>query len=71
VVTFGWHAPLIVAGQEMPIADYPRFGNPYLEAEFDQRRYAIAAGDYGLTLDFATGDRIAEGPSGNPFRFRR
>ena len=71
VVTFGWHAPLIVAGQEMPIADYPRFGNPYVEAEFDQRRYAIAAGDYGLTLDFATGDRIAEGPSGNPFRFRR
>jgi len=64
VMTFGWHAPLVVASQEVPIADYPRFENPYVEAEFDQRRYEISAGEYGLILDFATGDRVAEGKRG-------
>ncbi len=62
VMTFGWHAPLTVAGQEVPIADYPRFENPYVEAGFDEGRYEISAGGYGLMLDFATGDRVANGP---------
>jgi len=71
VMTFGWHAPLTVAGQEVPIADYPRFENPYVEAGFDERRYEISAGGYGLLLDFATGDRVAEGPRGKRPGFPR
>ncbi|MCP5067206.1 MAG: hypothetical protein GY946_11625, partial [bacterium] len=70
-MTFGWHEPLTVAGLEVPISDYPRFANPYVEVGFDERRYEISAGGYGLTLDFVTGDRVAEGPRRKPTGFLR
>jgi len=62
VMTFGWYAPLTVAGQEIPLADYPRFDNPFVNAGFDEGRYEISAEDYGLVLDFVTGDRTAKAP---------
>jgi hypothetical protein len=60
VMTFGWHAPLTVAGREVPIADYPRFENPYVQTGFDERRYEISTERYRLLLDFETGERVAE-----------
>jgi len=58
-VTFGWHAPLVVAGEEIALAGYPRFDNRYLRTEFDERRYQITAGGYSLLLDFDEDVRLA------------
>jgi hypothetical protein len=36
LVTFGWYAPLAVEGVGVvPLADYPRFDNRYLQVDFD------------------------------------
>jgi hypothetical protein len=34
---FSWTGPLVVAGAEMPIADYPRMENPWASIEFGDR----------------------------------
>ena len=61
-MTFGWQAPLRVRGVETPIADYPRFDNPFLQVPFGDLRYEVTHGDYRLLLDFADGTREASGP---------
>jgi len=33
-ISFGWEAPLAVAGEEIPIRDYPRYDNPWAQTEF-------------------------------------
>jgi hypothetical protein len=63
-VTFGWHAPLVVNGVEVPLADYPRFDNPFVRTEFDDTRYEVSDGEYGLVLDFETNERRVKGPRG-------
>lgn len=60
LVGFGWHAPLTVEGVGVvPLADYPRFDNRYLETDFDDRRYEVTDGAWSLLLDFDTGERVA------------
>ena len=49
---FGWTGPLTVAGQEIELHGYPRFDNPYCQAEPGQRRYTIRHGDDELLLEF-------------------
>jgi hypothetical protein len=51
-VSFGWVEPLRVGGREVPLHDYPRFDNPYCQAEVGERRYVIARGEEQLVLDF-------------------
>jgi len=61
-ITFGWHAPLVVAGQEIPLRDYRRFDNPFVQVDFGETRYEISDGAYGLVLDFAVDERSATSP---------
>lgn len=51
-VQFGWHGPLRVAGEHVELHSYPRFLNPYCQAEFGARQYTIRYGDDTYTLDF-------------------
>lgn len=51
-VCFGWNEPLTVAGKAVALHGYPRFANPYVQAELGARRYTIYAGGEQLVLDF-------------------
>ena len=62
-LSFGWEAPLVVDGVPTPIADYPRMDNPYVQVPFGEVRYEIGDGEYGLILDFDTGERSALAPA--------
>ncbi len=59
---FGWHAPLEVEGEEIPLADYPRFDNPFVSTAFGETRYWVSDGEYHLWLDFSESRRTALGP---------
>lgn len=50
---------LLVDGDEVAIGDYPRFDTPWLQAEWEARRFEIAEGDARLVLDFDTSTRDA------------
>ena len=52
LVEFGWHGPLRVEGEQVQIHDYPRFDNPYCQAEFGARQYAIRHSGQTHTIDF-------------------
>ena len=65
-ITFGWNSPLVVGGQEIPLRDYPRYDNPFVQTEFGETRYEVSDGEYHLVLDFAVGKRLAWGPGGKP-----
>lgn len=52
-VEFGWHGALKVASEEIDLHAYPRFDNPYCQAEFGVKQYIIRYGGQELTLDFA------------------
>jgi hypothetical protein len=60
VMEFDWHGPLVVDGLEIPIADYPRYDNPFVQTPFGENRYEIEYDAYRLVLDFATNERVAE-----------
>ncbi len=51
-VSFGWEADLVVHGTPQPIADYPRYDNPFVKTDFLDTRYEVSAGKYSLVLDF-------------------
>jgi hypothetical protein len=54
-MNYGWDEPLLVRGDEMPIADYPRIDSPYGSQEFDSGDpYAIERGGLSVHLDPAT-----------------
>lgn len=55
---FGWEGPLKVAGEEISLRDYPRFGNPYCQAEFGQTAFDISLGEHKLELDFEVPRRV-------------
>ena len=51
---FGWSAPLIVAGVEQAIADFPRYESPWGTVERLETRHRFDAGEALLELDFDT-----------------
>ena len=51
-MSFGWTEPLRVGEQEVQLHNYPRFDNPYCQAEIGARCYTITHGDAQLVLDF-------------------
>ncbi len=58
LVRFGWTAPLSVDDIEIQLKDYPRYNNPYVQAEFDTTKIHIEAGGYKLSLNWETVERI-------------
>jgi hypothetical protein len=52
-VTFGWTGPLRVGGREIPLHGYPRFDNPYCQADLGSERYVIKHDADQLILDFS------------------
>lgn len=61
-LSFGWHAPLVVDGEQVPLAHELRLDNPFVRVPFDSRRYDVAHGAHRLRLDFAAGERTASAP---------
>jgi hypothetical protein len=57
---FGWRGPLRLDGRAIPLAGYPRYDNPYLQAEFGGESLALSHAESGarLELDFAAGKRL-------------
>jgi hypothetical protein len=53
---FGWHGPLRVDGDEIALHKYPRFDNPYCQADFASRQYTIRYRDH-----FGDGDSDRHG----------
>ena len=51
-VQFDWHGPLLVRGEEIELHDYPRFHNPYCQADFASRQYTIRYSDQTYSLGF-------------------
>jgi hypothetical protein len=54
---FDWEGPLILDGAELPLAVYPRYANPYCQAEFDPQEIHVRAGGEELRLNRKTGAR--------------
>ena len=51
-MTFGWDAPLTVAGNAIDLHRPFRMENRYVSVPFQGRRYAIRTGTEPLVLDF-------------------
>jgi len=60
-LTFGWEGPLVVAGQEIPIGDYPRYDNPWTRTEFLSKDLLLqdAETKHVLWQGFDGGERLA------------
>ena len=54
---FGWRGPLRQDGQIISLGDYPRYDNPYLQAEYRTNWFDIRLAGQQLVLDFETGER--------------
>jgi hypothetical protein len=58
LVTFGWDDPFTVAGEEMPLDGYPRFGNPWIRMRRGDPT-AMMYSDPALVFhDWPRGERI-------------
>jgi len=62
-VTFGWHEPLVVDGEEVPLRWEERLESPFGVAAFNQGRRDIEAGGHRLFLDLDGPLRLATLPS--------
>jgi len=60
LITFGWEAPLTVAGSERPLFHERRFDNPWSQSAFNQRVLSWSDGVYRVELDFEAGVRTVE-----------
>jgi hypothetical protein len=60
-VSFGWESPLLVADEEIPIRDYPRYDNPWTQTEFLSQDLVLhdRATGAGLLQYFEKGRRFA------------
>ena len=58
--SFSWQGPLRVAGEEIAVHDYPRFDNPYCQAEFGTTRYQIDYAGEQIRLDFSESSEQAD-----------
>jgi hypothetical protein len=55
LVEFGWADPLRVAGQDIPLRNYPRLDSPYGRCDFADPHFTIHHGDASLRIDLANG----------------
>jgi len=61
-MTFGWDAPLVANGAEVALDAFPRFDNPFVQAEFGARQLDVAHEGFALRLDFDEPSRRASAP---------
>jgi hypothetical protein len=54
LVAFDWEGDLTLDGETIPLAGYPRWENPYTQAEFGATQYTIEYQGRKLELDFDT-----------------
>ena len=54
VLSFAWQGPLLLNGEELPLAGYRHYENPYCMAEFPCPQMEIRQGEYLLRLDFSS-----------------
>jgi len=57
VVKFGWEGSLTVDGEVVEVEDYPRYDNPYVQAEFDPNEIHVQANSKELYLNWETRKR--------------
>jgi hypothetical protein len=57
VVKFGWDGPLSVNGGIVELDNYPRYDNPYVQADFESNKIHVQANDKELYLNWETGER--------------
>lgn len=50
LIRFGWEGPLALDGVDIPLDDYPRYDNPYVQAEFDPTEIKVAVNEHELIL---------------------
>jgi hypothetical protein len=58
LVRFGWEGPLTVDGENVNVEDYPRYDNPYVQAEFDPNEIHVKANGKELYLNWETSERV-------------
>ncbi len=58
-VRFGWQGPLKVDDAEISLSGYPRYDNPYVQAEFDTTEIQVTAGGHQLSLKWNSGERLS------------
>lgn len=61
-VTFGWEAPFVVGGSEIPITGFARYDDPWSQTGFNTRTTEIEDAGYGVHMDFEQGARTVFGP---------
>ncbi|MBS2012193.1 MAG: hypothetical protein JST00_04870 [Deltaproteobacteria bacterium] len=61
-ITFGWEAPLVVKGAEVPLAAPGRFDNPYAKVPVDPTEIVATKDGFGFRLDVKNGRRTLFGP---------
>jgi hypothetical protein len=57
LVRFGWHRALSVDELEIPLRDYPRYGNSFVQAEFNPSEIRVVAGGHQLRINWNSGER--------------
>jgi hypothetical protein len=57
LVAFDWVGALTLDGEEIPLDDYPRWDNPYTQADFGSTQYMIEYQGQQLFLDFVSAAR--------------
>ncbi|MEN8181679.1 MAG: hypothetical protein ABFS46_03985 [Myxococcota bacterium] len=65
-VELSWEGPLRVDGEPQALDGYPRMDNPFAQVGFDETRYEIDDGEYGLVLDFERDEREVSAPRPGP-----
>ena len=60
MVRFGWDEVFSVDNIEIPLHGYPRYENPYVQAEFDPGEIKVMDGGYELHLNWETGERTTK-----------
>jgi hypothetical protein len=52
LVSAGWNRPFVVAGEDQPIAEYPRMDSLWADVAFDTWRYRVVANNASIDHDF-------------------
>jgi hypothetical protein len=62
VITFGWEAPFVVAGNEIPLHATGRYENPYAQVPLDPKELTFQKDGFSLRYDVKRGVRVLSGP---------
>lgn len=57
---FGWTGPLLQDGKAVKVHGYPRYGNPFVTADFPAAQIRFRHGNHRLTLDWQKLERTSD-----------